>query len=237
MGREYLKAGTLLAPLPPALVSVGVGEKANLITIGWTGILATTPTTTYISVRESRHSYGLLKEHGEFVIHLCSYAMAPAVDYAGIYTGAKVDKWRELGLTKEESRHVSVPTVGEAPIAIECRVREVLPMGSHDVFIADVLGVSVKAELLDGEGKLHMERAGLLAYMHGEYYTLGERVGRFGYSATPAARGGVKGKTAVGKTGRASENAPKGYQRRGVKPVKKKKTVKPPPFETEKKRR
>lgn len=238
MGREYLKAGTLLAPLPPALVSVGIGERANLITIGWTGILATTPTTTYVSVRESRHSYKILKEHGEFVIHLCSADMAPAVDYAGIYTGAKVDKWRELGLTKEESRHVSVPTVAEAPIAIECRVREVLPMGSHDVFVADVLGVSVKAELLDREGKLHMERAGLLAYMHGEYYTLGERVGRFGYSATPAARGGVKGKVAVGATDQgATESTPKGYQRRGIKPQKKKKTVKPPPFETPKKRR
>lgn len=238
MGREYLKAGTLLAPLPPALVSVGVGEGANLITIGWTGILATTPTTTYISVRESRHSYRLLKEHGEFVIHLCSENMAPAVDYAGIYTGAKVDKWRELGLTKEESRHVAVPTVGEAPIAIECRVREVLPMGSHDVFIADVLGVSVKEELLDKEGKLHMERAGLLAYMHGEYYTLGERIGRFGYSATPAARGGVKGQAAVCKTEKSTtESTPKGYQRRGVKPVKKKRTVKPPPFDIGKKRR
>ena len=238
MGREYLKAGTLLAPLPPALVSVGVGEGANLITIGWTGILATTPTTTYISVRESRHSHAILKEQGEFVIHLCSHAMAPAVDYAGIYTGAKVDKWRELGLTKEESRHVAVPTVGEAPIAIECRVREVLPMGSHDVFVADVLGVSVKEELLDKDGKLHMERAGLLAYMHGEYYTLGERVGRFGYSATPAARGGVKGRTAVGKTEKsATEGTPKGYQRRGVKPVKKKRTVTPPPFDIGKKRR
>lgn len=192
MARVSLGAGTLTAPLPPALVSVGVGEEANLITIGWTGILASTPPSTYVSIRKCRHSHGLLSRHGEFVIHLCASDMAAEVDYCGIYTGAKVNKWDKLGLHKVESKNVAVPTVEEAPVAIECRVREVVEMGSHDVFVADILSVSVKDELLDEKGKLHLEWADLLAYMHGEYFTIGERVGRFGFSATKEKRGGVK---------------------------------------------
>lgn len=198
MARISIGAGTLTAPLPPALVSVGVGEEANLITIGWTGILASTPPSTYISVRKCRHSHGLLSRHGEFVIHLCSSSMAAEVDYCGIYTGAKVNKWDKLGLHKAESAHVSVPTLMEAPVAIECRVREVVEMGSHDVFVADILGVTVREELLDEKGKLHLEHGDLLAYMHGEYYKVGERVGRFGFSATKPERGGVKGN--IGKS-------------------------------------
>ncbi len=207
MGRTSLGAGTLTAPVPPALVSVGVGEEANLITIGWTGILASTPPSTYVSIRKCRHSHGLLSRHGEFVIHLCASDMAAEVDFCGIYTGAKVNKWDKLGLHKTESQSVAVPTVEEAPVAIECRVREVVEMGSHDVFVADILSVSVKDELLDEKGKLHLEWADLLAYMHGEYFTIGERVGRFGFSATKANRGGVK--ESITKSGRKNSAAEK----------------------------
>ena len=174
--------GTLEAPLPPAMVTVGDYDEANVLTVAWTGILSTIPPRTYISVRPSRHSYAILKERGEFVINLPSVALARKVDYVGIYTGAKVDKFKKCSLTKKRSEKVAPPTIAECPIALECRVCEVKPMGSHDVFIADIVSVSCDESILDEAGKMHFERADLLAYAHGEYYALGERVGRFGFS-------------------------------------------------------
>lgn len=180
--RKHLSPGTLLAPVPPALVSVGDYDNANLITIGWTGILASQPPKTYISVRPSRYSYEILKKHREFVINLPSKDLARAVDYAGIYTGKKVDKWEKCSLTKQKSDKVDTPTVAECPIAIECRITEIIPMGSHDVFMADIVGVSCHEDIIDAEGKMHFEKADLLAYAHGQYYELGKVVGRFGFS-------------------------------------------------------
>lgn len=180
--RKHLSPGTLVAPVPPAMVTVGDYENSNILTIAWTGILASQPPKTYISVRPSRHSYGILKEHREFVINLPSVSLAKETDYVGIYTGAKVDKWQKCGLTKQRSEKVDTPTIAECPIAIECRVTEVIPMGSHDVFMADIVGVSCHESILDDQGKMHFERADLLAYAHGEYYSLGEIVGRFGFS-------------------------------------------------------
>ena len=180
--RKSLSPGTLLAPIPPAMVTVGDMENSNIITIAWTGILSTIPPKTYVSIRPSRHSYGILKEGGEFVINLPSADLARTVDYVGIYTGAKVDKFEKCGLTKQKSDKVAPPTIAECPIALECRVTEILPMGSHDVFMADIVSVSCKGELIDEDGKMHFERANLLAYAHGEYYTLGEVIGRFGFS-------------------------------------------------------
>ena len=180
--RRSLSPGALTAPLPPAMVTVGTLEEANVLTVAWTGILATVPPKTYISVRPSRHSYKILKEQGEFVINLASADMARTVDFVGIYTGAKMDKFEKCALTKRKSEKVAPPTIDECPIALECRVTDVLPMGSHDVFIADIVSVSCNEELISEEGKIHFENADLLAYAHGEYYTLGERVGRFGFS-------------------------------------------------------
>ena len=209
MARRYLKGGALTAPLPPALVSVGDGEEANLITIGWTGILATVPPTTYISVRPERYSHKLLEKNGEFVIHLASEELAPAVDYCGIYTGAKVDKFKECALSPIPSEHVKCPTVAECPVAIECRVREVVPMGSHDVFVADIVGASVDEKYFDEAGKIHLEWAHLLAYMHGEYFTIGRRVGKFGYAATSSEKGGVKGQVKARTTAAPKKTPPK----------------------------
>ncbi len=186
MKRKHLSAGALTAPLPPALVTVGDMENSNILTVAWTGILATVPPKTYISVRPSRHSHAFLKERGEFVINLPSSDLVKTVDFVGIYTGAKMDKFAVSGLTKTDSERVCPPTIAECPISLECRVCEVMPMGSHDVFIADILSVSCREELLDKQGKLHFENADLLAYAHGEYYTLGERVGRFGFSTDKA---------------------------------------------------
>ena len=180
--RKNLAPGALTAPIPPAIVTVGDFENANMLTIAWTGILATVPPKTYISVRPSRHSYGMLKERGEFVINLPPVSLAREVDFVGIYTGKKVDKFEKCHLTKKKSEKVAPPTISECPISLECRVSDVLPMGSHDVFVADIVSVSCHEDILDSDGKMHFERANLLAYAHGEYYSLGERVGRFGFS-------------------------------------------------------
>jgi flavin reductase (DIM6/NTAB) family NADH-FMN oxidoreductase RutF len=186
------------------MATVGDMEHSNIITIGWTGILASTPPKTYISVRPQRHSHSILREIGEFVINLPDTALAWAVDYCGIYTGAKVDKFAKCSLTKLASAKVAPPTIAECPIAIECRVCEVVEMGSHDVFIADIVSVSCRADIVDEDGRMRFDLADLLAYAHGEYYSLGEIVGRFGFSTdkkkkdtrvTEKANSGKAGKT------------------------------------------
>ena len=184
----------MLSPLPAVLVSVGDMEESNLITIAWTGILATHPPKTYISVRPTRHSYALLKKTGEFVINLPGEELCRALDYAGVFTGAKVNKFEKLGLHKVPSQEVSAPTVEECKLALECRVSEVLPMGTHDVFIADIVASSADEELFDERGKIHMERAGLISYAHGEYYALGKRLGVFGFSAAKKKKSPAKKK-------------------------------------------
>ena len=193
MGRRELGPGTLTAPVPPVIVTVKCGEAVNALTIGWTGILATHPPKTYISVRPQRHSYGMLKESGEFVINLARASQAWAVDYIGIYTGSKRDKLADCGFTLVESSKVSAPTIAECPLALECRVSEVIPMGTHDVFIADIVGVSVDEEILDEGGRLCLDRANLLACAHGEYFALGEKLGAFGFS-TKKVKGRGEGK-------------------------------------------
>ena len=159
MGRKNLAPGALTSPLPAVMVTVGDMENSNIITVAWTGILATQPPKAYISVRPSRHSYGIIKESGEFVINLTSEKLVYATDFSGIYTGAKVDKFKKLSLTKVKSEKVSPPTIAEAPLALECRVCDILSMGTHDVFIADILSVSCDDALLDEAGKIHLEKA------------------------------------------------------------------------------
>ena len=183
MKRIELKGGALTAPLPPALVTVGEGEEANVLTVAWTGILATVPPRTYISVRKRRHSHALLVKSREFVIHLPSAAMVREVDFCGMYTGAKMNKLERCGFSLIPSVTVGAPTVADCPIALECRVSEIVEMGSHDVFFADILRVTADERLFDESGKLHVERADLLAYAHGDYYRLGPRLGSFGFSA------------------------------------------------------
>ncbi len=182
MGRIKFDKGAVTAPVPPVMVTVSDGEHDNVLTIGWTGVLATVPPKTYISVRPSRHSYKILKETGEFVINLAPTRLARTVDFVGIYTGAKIDKFERCGLTKQKSEHVGAPTISECPIAIECRVTDVLPMGTHDVFIADILGFTCDERIVGKDGKIDFSKADLLAYAHGEYYALGEKLGKFGFS-------------------------------------------------------
>jgi flavin reductase (DIM6/NTAB) family NADH-FMN oxidoreductase RutF len=209
--RKHFAPGTLVAPVPPAMVTVGDYDNANIITIAWTGILNSQPPKTYVSIRPSRHSYGILKEKGEFVINLPSASLARETDYVGIYTGAKVDKWAKTGLSKAKSEKVAPPTIAECPIAIECRVSEVIPMGSHDVFMADIVGISCREDIVDENGKMHFDRADLLAYAHGEYYELGEVVGRFGFSTDKLKKAEEKPKKAVEPEKKPFyENAPRG---------------------------
>lgn len=208
--RKNLSPGALTAPIPPAMVTVGDYENSNVLAIAWTGILATIPPKTYISVRPTRHSYKMLKENGEFVINLPSVALAKEVDYVGIYTGAKVDKFEKCAITKQKSEKVAPPTIAECPIALECRVSEILPMGSHDVFVADIVSVSCHENLIDADGKMHYERADLLAYAHGEYYALGDVVGRFGFSTDKV----KKAESAAEKKRPFYESAPRGKSSR-----------------------
>lgn len=183
MAKIKWKGGALIAPVPPVMVSSGDMEKSNIMTVAWTGIINTVPPKTYISVRPRRHSYNIIKESGEFVINLTPSKYIKAADYCGIYTGAKVDKFAKCGFHKEEATAVSCPLIAESPLSLECKVTDVIPLGTHDMFLADIVAVDVDEELIDKEGKLHLERAGLAAFAHGEYFDLGKKIGYFGFSA------------------------------------------------------
>lgn len=218
MGRKNLSPGALTAPLPAVMVTVGDMERSNIITVAWTGILATHPPKAYISVRPTRHSYGMIKDSGEFVINLTSEELLFATDFSGIYTGAKLDKFAKLGLRKVKSEKVSPPTIAEAPLSIECRVCDVLRMGTHDVFIADIVNISCDDSLLDEAGKIRLDKAKLIAYAHGEYYALGKMLGKFGFSAVkkkptqkpksaPVAKSSERHLASMEKTNSKSEGA------------------------------
>ena len=182
MARINFKPGTLEAPLPAVMVSVGDMENSNILTVAWTGILSSDPPRTYVSVRPSRYSHKIISERGEFVVNLTNEALARATDFVGIYTGAKVDKFKKCNLTKVKSEKVEAPTVAEAPIALECKVFDCIHSGTHDIFMADIVSVSCDESLLDEKGKICFDRAKLIAYSHGEYYALGRVLGRFGFS-------------------------------------------------------
>lgn len=182
MAKVSWKGGTLLAPLPAVMVTCGDMEKSNIITIGWTGIVNTHPPMTYVSIRPSRHSYGIIKEKGEFAINLVTAEMVKKADYCGIYTGKKVDKFAKCGLTKQESKELACPIISESPMALECKVKDVIPLGTHDMFLAEIVGIDVDESLLDKDGKLCLDRVKLTAYAHGEYFELGKKIGKFGFS-------------------------------------------------------
>ena len=158
-------------------------ERSNILTVAWTGTLCTNPPMCYISVRPERHSYSLIKERMEFTINLTTSAMARATDWAGVRSGAEYDKWKETGLTPEPGIKVGCPSIAESPLSIECRVKEVVHLGSHDMFVADVLNVLADESLMDPDtGAFDLASAGLLNYSHGQYFEQGAPIGRFGWS-------------------------------------------------------
>ena len=182
MAKVAWGGGALLAPTPPVMVTCGDMESSNIITVAWTGITNTIPPKTYISVRPSRHSHEMIKKSGEFAINLTTTDLVRSADFCGVHTGAKIDKFERCQLKKEEASEVGCPILAASPLVLECRVTDVIPLGSHDMFLADIVAIDVDEELVDGNGKLHLERAGLVAYAHGDYFELGKRIGTFGYS-------------------------------------------------------
>lgn len=184
MAKVNFKPGNMLYPLPAVLVSCGSMQdgETNLITVAWTGTVCTNPPKLYISVRPERHSYDMIRNSGEFVVNLTTRSMTRATDYCGVKSGRDVDKWKECRLTPIAADTVSCPMVEQAPVNIECKVDQVLELGSHHMFIADVTAVHVDEDLLDEKGTFHLEKAGLMAYSHGRYFDLGKELGSFGYS-------------------------------------------------------
>lgn len=182
MSKTKWKGGTLLAPVPAALITCSDGEHENVLTVAWTGIINSDPPKTYISVRPSRHSHGLIKKSGEFAINLTTKELVRPTDWCGVFTGAKVDKFDRCKLQKAPANEISCPILAASPVVLECKVTDVISLGSHDMFLADIVAVDVEEELIGSDGKLHLERAGLIAYAHGDYYELGKRLGSFGYS-------------------------------------------------------
>ena len=182
--KQNWKPGTMVYPLPAVLVSCGATpDEYNLITIAWTGTVCSEPPMCYISIRRERHSYEIIKRTGEFVINLTTEALAEATDWCGVRSGREYNKFEVCGLTPSPAAMVNAPIIEEAPIAIECRVREIIPLGSHDMFLADVVNVLVDEDYIDPQtGKFDLRRANPIAYSHGEYFSLGEFVGHFGWS-------------------------------------------------------
>lgn len=200
------KGGALLAPLPPAMISCGTMEESNILTVAWTGIVNTVPPKTYISVRPERFSYHIIEEQKEFVINLTNEALVAAADFCGMYTGAKVNKFEKCGLHKEAVPGFSCPMIAESPMALACRVTETIPMGSHTVFLADIVSVHVEESLIGTDGRLRLEGAQLAAFAHGEYFALGKKLGKFGFSAAKKKK--PRKKAAAAGTEGTRKNAP-----------------------------
>ena len=183
--KQHWKPGTMISPVPALLVTSGQfgSTESNLFTASWTGIVCTNPAMCYVSIRPERYSYELIKESMEFGLNLTTVAMAEATDKAGVISGRNCNKWQETGLHQEMPKIIQVPLVEESPISMECRVREIIPLGSHDMFLAEIVSVAVDESLLNPEtGKLELHKSELLAYSHGEYFGLGNFIGYFGWS-------------------------------------------------------
>ncbi len=181
--RETWKPGNMLYPAPAVMVSCkGAGGKPNIITVAWAGTICSDPPMLSISVRKERYSYGLIEESREFVVNLVNRSLVFAADYCGVKSGRDADKFQDMGLTPVSLPHVAAPGIGESPVCLECKVTQQIPLGSHDLFLAEIVGVSVDGSYLDDKGKLHLNASSLAAYSHGEYFALGEKLGSFGYS-------------------------------------------------------
>ena len=183
MGKQTWKAGNMVYPLPAVMVSCALpGDEPNIITVAWTGTVCTNPPMVYISVRPQRYSYDIIRRSGEFVINLTTEKLAKATDYCGVRSGRDVDKFKEMHLTPVPGEQVQAPMIGESPVNIECRVVQVQELGSHHMFLAEVLAVHADEAYMNENGKFELNKTGLLAYSHGEYRGLGRPVGTFGYS-------------------------------------------------------
>lgn len=183
MGKQHWKPGNMLNPVPAVMVSVTDKEgKSNIITVAWAGTVCTNPPMVSISVRPSRYSYQILEETGEFVINLTNESLVKACDYCGVVSGRDVDKFAKTGLTPIPMEHVHAMGIDESPVNMECKITEKRELGSHTMFIAEIVGVTVDDQYMDENGKFHINESGLVMYSHGEYFALGKKLGKFGYS-------------------------------------------------------
>lgn len=182
MSKTTLKGGALLSPVPPALITCGSMENPNVLTVAWTGIINTVPPKTYISVRPERFSYDIIDKSGEFVINLPTEKIVRAVDFCGVKSGKDIDKFKETGLIPEKCNSVSCPQIEQSPLSLECKVFQKIELGSHHMFLADIVSANADESLFDKNGRLCLEKAGLIAYAHGDYFTLGRHLGDFGFS-------------------------------------------------------
>ncbi len=222
MAKIQWKGGALLGPLPPVLVSCGTMAQPNVFTAAWTGIVNTIPPKTYVSIRPSRFSYGLIQKDRQFVLNLTTEALVRAADFCGVRSGRDMDKFAAAGLTAQRAFSFDCPAVAESPLSLECRVTDVIPLGSHDMFLADIVAVSVDETLLDGAGALHLERCALAAYAHGSYYGLGEQLGTFGFSVRKKPLKKQVSAQASSKTSSEGVSKPSKNFSNGVKPSLKK---------------
>lgn len=182
MSKIIWKAGTFIYPLPVVMVSCGNMEKSNIITVAWTGIINTDKPMCYISIRKERYSHDIIKNTKEFVINLTNQNLVYATDWCGVKTGAKVDKFKEMKLTKEKAKFVKCPLIKESPVSIECRVKEIKELGSHDMFMAEILSIDAEDTYIDEKGAFDITKCNLITYANGKYFTLGKQIGKFGYS-------------------------------------------------------
>jgi flavin reductase (DIM6/NTAB) family NADH-FMN oxidoreductase RutF len=183
MAKVSWKAGNMIYPVPAVMISCGDLEGAhNIITVAWTGTVCTNPPMAYISIKPERYSYGIIEKNKEFVINLTTEDLVKATDFCGVRSGRDIDKFKEMKLTPEKAQKVKAPLIKESPVNIECVVKQIIKMGSHDMFIAEVVAVNVEDKYFDRNNKFHLENTNPICYSHGEYYTLGNAVGKFGYS-------------------------------------------------------
>ncbi|MBR0491622.1 MAG: flavin reductase family protein [Clostridia bacterium] len=182
MAKVVWKAGTFEYPIPAVMVSCGDMDNSNIITVAWTGILNTNPAMVYISVRPTRYSYNMIKEQGEFVINLTTEDLVRQTDWCGVRSGEKFDKFKEMNLHKEKANFVKCPLIKESPVSIECKVKEIKELGSHHMFIAEVLSIDADDKFIDEKGAFDISKCDLIAYANGGYYPLGNKLGKFGFS-------------------------------------------------------
>lgn len=182
MSKIIWKPGTFLYPIPAVMVSCGTMDNSNIITIAWTGIINTNPAMVYISVRPTRYSYNLIKEQGEFAINLTNKNLVYATDWCGVQTGAKFDKFKEMHLTKEKGKFIKCPLIKESPVSVECKVKEIKELGSHNMIIAEVLSINADEKYIDENGAFDISKCDLISYANGKYYSLGRKLGKFGFS-------------------------------------------------------
>lgn len=182
MSKITWKSGNFVYPIPAVLVSVGTMDKSNLITVAWTGTINTNPAMLYISVRKERYSYDIIKNQKEFIVNLTTEELAYATDFCGVKSGRDIDKFKVLNLTKQKANFVKCPMVAESPISIECKVISENDLGSHTMFIAEVKAINADQKYIDENGSFDISKCKLIAYSNGGYYTLGKKIGKFGYS-------------------------------------------------------